>query len=94
MQISVVSLFPEMVSKVAEFGVVGRARERGMLELKLENPRDFTDDVHRTVDQVDEGAPGHGPAGIAGKVSLPVARGTSSRALSPRLDRTGRGRVS
>ncbi len=50
MQISVLSLFPEMVSKVAEFGVVGRARERGMLELKLENPRDFTDDVHRTVD--------------------------------------------
>ncbi len=50
MQISVLSLFPEMVSKVAEFGVVGRATERGMLELKLENPRDFTDDVHRTVD--------------------------------------------
>lgn len=50
MQIAVVSLFPEFVEQVGQFGVVGRARERDLLSLHLENPRDFADDVHRTVD--------------------------------------------
>lgn len=50
MQIAVVSIFPEMVGQVAEYGVVGRAQERGLLSLSVENPRDFTEDVHRTVD--------------------------------------------
>ncbi len=50
MQISVVSLFPGMVGQVAEYGVVGRAKERGLLVLHCENPRDYADDAHRTVD--------------------------------------------
>jgi tRNA (guanine37-N1)-methyltransferase len=50
MQIVVVSLFPEMVGQVAEYGVVGRAKQRGLLALSCENPRDFADDAHRTVD--------------------------------------------
>ena len=50
MQIAVVSIFPEMVGQVAEYGVVGRAQERELLRLACENPRDYTDDPHRTVD--------------------------------------------
>ena len=50
MQIAVVSLFPEMVRAVAEHGVVGRAMERQLAALHVENPRDFATDVHRTVD--------------------------------------------
>ena len=50
MHIAVVSIFPEMVGQVAEYGVVGRAKERGLLSLTCENPRDHTSDVHRTVD--------------------------------------------
>ncbi len=50
MKIGVVSLFPEVVESVARFGVVGRASDRGVFELDLENPRDHADDVHRTVD--------------------------------------------
>jgi tRNA (guanine37-N1)-methyltransferase len=50
MHISVVTLFPEMVATVAGFGVVGRAIERELVALQAENPRDFADDVHRTVD--------------------------------------------
>jgi tRNA (guanine37-N1)-methyltransferase len=50
MQIVVVSLFPGMVGQVAEYGVVGRAKQRGLLALRCENPRDFADDAHRTVD--------------------------------------------
>jgi tRNA (guanine37-N1)-methyltransferase len=50
MQIGVVSLFPEFVSQVGAFGVVGRAVERQVLSLQCENPRDYAEDVHRTVD--------------------------------------------
>ena len=50
MQIAVVSIFPDMVGQVAEYGVVGRARERTLLSLVCENPRDHTTDPHRTVD--------------------------------------------
>jgi len=50
MQMQVVTLFPEMVNAVADFGVVGRAVEREILALGYQDPRDFTDDVHRTVD--------------------------------------------
>jgi tRNA (guanine37-N1)-methyltransferase len=50
MQVCIVSIFPEMVETVAEYGVVGRASERGLLSVECLNPRDFTDDVHHTVD--------------------------------------------
>jgi tRNA (guanine37-N1)-methyltransferase len=50
MQIAVVSIFPELVGQVAEYGVVGRAKERGLLSLICENPRDYAEDAHRTVD--------------------------------------------
>ena len=50
MHIHVVSLFPDWVSGVTDYGVVGRAVERNLLELSCSNPRDFTQDPHRTVD--------------------------------------------
>ena len=50
MRIDVVTLFPEMVAQAAGFGVTGRARERGLWHLGLWNPRDFTTDNHKTVD--------------------------------------------
>jgi len=50
MQFGVVSLFPEMVGTIGEYGVVGRAEQRGLISLDVENPRDHTSDVHRTVD--------------------------------------------
>ena len=50
MRISVVSLFPELVLQVAAHGVVGRAHERGLMELTVVNPRDYATDAHRSVD--------------------------------------------
>jgi tRNA (guanine37-N1)-methyltransferase len=50
MQIGVVTLFPEMVTAVAEYGVVGRAERRGLVSVDTENPREHAVDVHRTVD--------------------------------------------
>ena len=50
MQIEVVTLFPRMIAGALEFGVVGRAVERGLLRVGTEDPRAHTSDVHRTVD--------------------------------------------
>ena len=50
MRIDVVTLFPHMVSELAGYGVTGRALEAGLYELGLWNPRDYTHDRHRTVD--------------------------------------------
>lgn len=50
MRIDVVTLFPPMFEAVSAYGVTGRAVERGIVELGLWNPRDYTRDRHRTVD--------------------------------------------
>ena len=50
MHMQVVTLFPQMVNTIAAYGVVGRAIDRELISLKCQNPRDFTDDAHRTVD--------------------------------------------
>ncbi len=50
MQIAVVSIFPDLVRQVGKFGVVGRAVDRQLMSLHCENPRDYAEDVHRTVD--------------------------------------------
>lgn len=50
MRIDVVSLFPEFIDQAAAFGVVGRARERGLLDLRAWNPRDHAQGGYRRVD--------------------------------------------
>ncbi len=50
MRFDVVTLFPEMVESVAQAGVLGRAIKNGQIALKSWNPRDYTQDKHRTVD--------------------------------------------
>ncbi|HET7812348.1 MAG TPA: tRNA (guanosine(37)-N1)-methyltransferase TrmD [Steroidobacteraceae bacterium] len=50
MQIEVVTLFPELVRAALQFGVLGRAVERGIVRVGCEDPRGHTKDVHRTVD--------------------------------------------
>jgi tRNA (guanine37-N1)-methyltransferase len=48
--VGVVALFPEMVEPVIRLGVVGRAAENGLLQVRFRSPREFASDVHRTVD--------------------------------------------
>ncbi len=50
MWIGVVTLFPEMFQAITDYGVTRRAVQNGLLDLELWNPRDFTTDKHRTVD--------------------------------------------
>jgi len=50
MRIEVVTLFPELIGAALKFGVLGRALERGILQVNCEDPRAHTSDVQRTVD--------------------------------------------
>lgn len=50
MWIGVISLFPEMFRAITEHGVTGRAVKSSLLQIECWNPRDFTHDKHRTVD--------------------------------------------
>jgi tRNA (guanine37-N1)-methyltransferase len=50
MRIDVVTLFPEMIRERSGYGIQGRALENGVLELHTWNPRDYTQDRHRAVD--------------------------------------------
>ncbi|GAB4292061.1 MAG: tRNA (guanosine(37)-N1)-methyltransferase TrmD [Methylophaga sp.] len=50
MRLGVISLFPQMFEAITEYGVTGRAVSQGILSLNYWNPRDFTHDRHRTVD--------------------------------------------
>lgn len=46
----VITLFPQMFDALTQYGITRRAAEQGSYQLKTWNPRDFTTDNHRTVD--------------------------------------------
>ncbi|HDR0636093.1 tRNA (guanosine(37)-N1)-methyltransferase TrmD [Pasteurella multocida] len=50
MLVGIISLFPEMFKAITEFGVTGRAVKQNLLQVRCWNPRDFTHDKHKTVD--------------------------------------------
>jgi len=50
LRFDVVTLFPGMFAAVRDFGIARRAFERGLWQLYCWNPRDYTEDAHRTVD--------------------------------------------
>lgn len=50
MQIDVVTLFPGMFKVLSDYGITGRAISRGIVDLGFWNPRDYCEDVHRSVD--------------------------------------------
>ncbi len=98
MKIGVVTLFPEMIAAVTDYGVTGRAVSRGLLQVRCWNPRDYTSDRHQTVDDRPYGG---GPGMVmmaeplrAAITDAKVAMGGGSRViyLSPqgrKLDQRG-----
>ena len=52
MKFDIVTIFPRMVEASLGEGIVGRAIQRGLLDLKVHDLRDYTADRHRTVDDV------------------------------------------
>src|SRR5436190_21488905 len=55
MTFDIVTIFPAMIDHALAAGVVGRAIERGTLEVKVHDLRDFTTDRHQVVDDVPYG---------------------------------------
>jgi tRNA (guanine37-N1)-methyltransferase len=50
MRIDVITLFPDFIESSARIGVVGRARDKGLLQIATWNPRDFASDNYRSAD--------------------------------------------
>ena len=55
MRIDILTLFPEMCCEVLRESVIGRARERGCVEINCRNIRDYTEDKHNRVDDAPYG---------------------------------------
>ena len=72
MHIQVISIFPEMFDIVAKQGVIARAIKRQVLSLSVINPRDFTDDKHRNVDDRPYGG-GPGMVMMAAPITKAIA---------------------
>jgi tRNA (guanine37-N1)-methyltransferase len=53
--VSIVTLFPEMFDSVLRASMLGKAIEQGALTVHFTNPRDFTEDKHRSVDDTPYG---------------------------------------
>lgn len=49
-QVDVITLFPEMFEALTQHGITSRAKQKGLYDLSCWNPRDFTTDNHKTVD--------------------------------------------
>ena len=64
-----VTLFPEQIEQAASHSILQRAASKGLIEVSCINPRDFTHDVHRTVDD----SPFGGGAGMVLKPEPMVA---------------------
>lgn len=54
MRIDVITIFPEYLAPL-DLSLIGRARQAGLLDVRLHQLRDWTDDVHRTVDDTPYG---------------------------------------
>jgi tRNA (guanine37-N1)-methyltransferase len=58
MQCDVFTLIPEAVQAYLASSILGRAQARGLIRIRLHNPRDYTHDRHRTTDDVPYGGGG------------------------------------
>lgn len=50
MNFDVITLFSSILESVIQNGVIGQAYKKGLFNLKFHNPREWTSDIHRTVD--------------------------------------------
>jgi tRNA (guanine37-N1)-methyltransferase len=76
MRFEVVTLFPEMFAALTDYGISSRAVKQGLVSLSCLNPRDFTTDKHRTVDDKPYG----GGPGMLMKTEPLVAAITAAKA--------------
>jgi len=79
MHFDVITLFPEMFDAITQYGVTRRAAEQGRFVLHTWNPRDFTSDKHRSVDDRPYGG-GPGMLMLAEPLAQAIATAKQSQA--------------
>jgi tRNA (guanine-N1)-methyltransferase len=80
MRFTVITILPELIRPALTAGVVGRAVEAGTIVVDTINPRDFTTDKHRTVDDTPYGG---GPGMVMKCEPLLAAIAKASEPLLP-----------
>jgi len=84
MRIDVISLFPPMFEAVTGYGITGRAVKNGLLTVRVWNPRDFTEDKYRTVDDRPYGG-GPGMVMMAEPLAKAIAAARREQASGARV---------
>ncbi|HLK58664.1 MAG TPA: tRNA (guanosine(37)-N1)-methyltransferase TrmD [Chthonomonadaceae bacterium] len=69
MRIDIVTVFPDMIAAALDHSIVKRAQERGLVTIRVVNLRDYTQDRHKTTDDIPYG----GGGGMIMKIE-PIAR--------------------
>ena len=90
MRVDVLTLFPEMFTGPLDHSILGRAIDRGLLQVHLTNPRDFTTDRHRTVDDYPYGG---GPGMVMKPGPIFAAIGSLAQSDDPIILLSPQGRL-
>jgi tRNA (guanine37-N1)-methyltransferase len=77
-RINVVTIFPEAMDAMLATGILGQATKKGLVEFRTRSPREFTADVHRTVDD----SPFGGGAGMV-MMAPPIVEAVESLDRAP-----------
>jgi tRNA (guanine37-N1)-methyltransferase len=80
MRIDIITIFPGMIEEFASESLLGKARERGVLDVRVHDLRDATTDAHRTVDDTPFGG-GAGMVLMAEPIFATVEREDPPRPL-------------
>lgn len=82
MKVQVLTLFPELIEQAIQYGLMGQAVKKKLLEVSALNPRDFAEGVHKAVDD----RPYGGGDGMVMSY-LPLAKGLQSLGISVKSER-------
>jgi tRNA (guanine37-N1)-methyltransferase len=80
-RVDVFTIFPELLAPALETSLLGKARHAGLLDVRVHDPRDFTTDRHRSVDDTPFG----GGAGMVMRPEPLFAAVEAARPLRPLL---------
>jgi len=82
-QFDIITLFPSMFESPLEEGIIRRAQNRGLIDIRIHDLRDYTEDRHRTTDDTPYG----GGAGMVMKIA-PIVRAIEAIRLGSKSSRT------
>src|SRR6201984_656472 len=89
MRFDLITIFPEFFAGPLEHGIVRRAREAGLIDVRVQDLREFTKDRHRTVDDRPFGG-GEGmvmkPEPLFAAVESLLGQSVGDAAAKPQLD--------